>query len=109
MNFHQINARFDAVDLRAGYINYKYKPVKKIEGLKQHIYKTEIYDLQQSDTKIYTDTIYKVPNSRPITAVVQKQTKKVARSRSRIAPTYTGRGNIIAQCTKPIMKIERIR
>lgn len=43
MNFYQINARFEQVDLRAGYLNYKYKPVTKLEGLKQHIHKNEIY------------------------------------------------------------------
>jgi len=43
MNFHQIQRRFECLELKAGYINHKYNPLhKKLRGLQQHIYKDEL-------------------------------------------------------------------
>jgi len=54
MNFHQIQRRFECLEVKAGYTKHKYNPLhKKVSGLKQHIYQDELLLSNKLDLEVY--------------------------------------------------------
>lgn len=54
MNLNLIERRFELIDAKANYLNYKFNPkARKIPGINKHAYQEELKDDQDEDLQNY--------------------------------------------------------